>query len=223
MGLRLFTPHQPPEIRRFIHSLFFPLLLATVMFVLKLVESLETISFVKWGIHPRDTACWWTIFTAPLVHGDWGHLWSNLTSFLVLSVSLLNFYRGISYRVFWLLYIFSGAILWLIGRDSWHIGMSGVVYGLATFLFFSGTIRRHIPLMAISLMVVFLYGSMIWGIFPLTAKLPYSWEAHFSGTIVGIVLAIIYRHKGPQKPHKVWDEESEDPNEEAYWLVDGKS
>lgn len=138
---------------------------------------------------------------------------------------MLYFYRGIAYRVFFFIYLFTNVLLWCIGRESWHVGASGVIYGLATFLFFSGAIRRYIPLMAISLIVVFLYGSMIWGIFPLSLHLPYSWEAHLSGSVSGIALSIIFRERGPQKPPpKVWDEESDDDSEEPYWQQsqDGK-
>lgn len=216
--MRLFSPSQPPEVRRFIHSLIFPLFLALVMFTLRLIETLEGVSLVSWGIYPREMGHWWRLLTAPLVHGDWSHLGSNLTSFVALTTTLLYFYRGIAYRVFLLIYLFTNVLLWCIGRESWHVGASGVIYGLATFLFFSGAIRHYIPLMAISLIVVFLYGSMIWGIFPLSLHLPYSWEAHLSGTVSGIALSIVFRKKGPQKPPpKAWEEESDDDNEEPYW------
>ena len=104
--------------------------------------------------------------------------------------------------------------MWLGARDAWHIGASGMIYGLAAFLVTSGVIRNHIPLLAISLIVVFLYGGMIWGVFPLKWNVPYSWESHLWGSIAGLALAVIYRNKGPQKQIKQWPEEE---YESPYW------
>ena len=205
--MALFDQNQSFEKKIFIHSLIFPFFLALIMFFLKLVEYLEGTSFAFLGIYPLDVKSLGGILLTPLIHGDWGHLISNLFSFLVLSISLFYFYRGIAYRTFFIIYICSGIFVWLFGRESYHIGASGVIYGLAAFLLFSGIIRNHIPLMAISLMVIFLYGSMVWGIFPLHINLPYSWEAHLGGTITGLILAIILRNKGPQRKVKVWDDE----------------
>jgi membrane associated rhomboid family serine protease len=107
-------------------------------------------------------------------------------------------------------YVFSGLILWLIGRDSWHIGASGLVYSLAFFLFFSGIIRKHTPLIAISLVVAFVYGSMVWHIFPWQIQDPVSWEGHLAGGIIGFVLSVLYKNVGPQKPVKIWEDEDDE-------------
>ncbi len=101
----------------------------------------------------------------------------------------------------------TGLFVWLAGRDAWHIGASGLVYGLASFLFFSGIIRRYFRLIALSLLIVFLYGSMVWGIFPDIYK-NVSWESHMLGFASGIILAIWYRKEGPQEPVYEWMEES---------------
>lgn len=208
--LPIFNSNQSADQKRFIHSLVVPLALALVMFFVKSVEVLEDMTFVNWGIYPRLVDGLQGIFTAPLVHGDWGHLWSNLSSFVVLMVALVYFYRGVAYRVFLGIYVFSGLFVWCFGRESWHIGSSGIVYGMAAFLFFSGVIRQYVPLMAISLIVAFMYGSMVWGIFPLTAHLPYSWEAHLGGTLAGMGLALVVRNKGPRKPEKIWEDEDDE-------------
>jgi len=107
-------------------------------------------------------------------------------------------------------YVFSGFILWIIGRDNWHIGASGLIYSLAFFLFFSGIIRKHVPLIAISLVVAFVYGSMIWHIFPWQVQDPISWEGHLAGGIIGFALSIWFRNKGPQKPIVSWDDEEDE-------------
>ena len=105
-------------------------------------------------------------------------------------------------------------ILWVIGRDSWHIGASGVIFSISFFLFFSGLLRKHIPLIAISFMVAFLYGNNVWHLFPWGKMDPVSWEGHLAGGITGVLLAFVYRKQGPQKPVKEWDDEDDSDDED---------
>ncbi len=206
----LFNNNQSFEQKRFIHSLLLPMALVFVMLILKFIESIFNVSFANYGILPHTVPGLKGVVFAPFIHGDWGHLWGNIMPFIVLTSSLLFFYRGVAYRTFWTIWFISGIIVWFIGRDSLHIGASGVIYGIAAFLFLSGIIRNYIPLMAISFIVIFLYGSMIWGIWPFHEKLPYSWEAHLGGTLGGILMAIVFRKNGPQKPKVLWEDEEED-------------
>jgi membrane associated rhomboid family serine protease len=162
----LFNDKLSWEMRLFFHSLIFPAVLVFLMFTVKLVEYTEGISLAEWGINPRNTNTLMGIVLAPMIHGDWSHLLGNLPSLFVLMVLLNYFYRGLAFRTVIITWLFTGIFVWLAGRESYHIGSSGIIYGLATFLLFSGMIRNHIPLMAITLVVVFLYGSLIWGIFP---------------------------------------------------------
>ena len=119
-------------------------------------------------------------------------------------------WRPIAFQIFIWLFFISGFWLWIVGRPSFHIGASGIVYALASFLFVSGMIRKNPRLAAVSLVITFLYGSMIWGIFP--TKETVSWEAHLSGFVSGILVAIFYRHEGPKRKKYQWeiDEELED-------------
>ena len=190
-----------------------------ITFSIKLIETIEGYSLVEWGIRPLSISGLPGIILAPLVHSDWDHFYANAVPLLVLGVSLFYFYRGISVKVFVFIYLLTGIWVWLGARDAWHIGASGVIYGLAAFLIAGGFMRNYIPLMAISLMVVFLYGSMIWGIFPFKWDVPYSWESHLWGTVAGIVLAVVYRKEGPQKPVKRWPEEEYDY---PFWEVEDK-
>ncbi|MDO8899186.1 MAG: rhomboid family intramembrane serine protease, partial [Bacteroidales bacterium] len=120
------------------------------------------------------------------------------------------FYRPIATKVLSLIILLTGLWVWLGARESYHIGASGVIYGLSSFLLVSGFIRRETRLMALSLVVVFLYGSMIWGIFPeLFPEKNISWEGHLSGLMAGIVLAVFYRHEGPQRRPYSWEFEDE--------------
>ena len=162
------------------------------------------------GIYPRRLENIWGIFTIIFVHSDLEHLSNNVVSFLLLGSSLFFFYRQIAIKILINSYIFSGIILWIIGRENWHIGASGLIYSLAFFLFFSGVFRRNTSLIAISLTIAFLYGSMIWHLFPWQLQDPISWEGHLAGGIVGLVLSFLYRKQGPQKEIVEWDENNED-------------
>ena len=162
------------------------------------------------GVFPRKLESILGIISMVFIHADWGHLGNNILSFEILSVMLFIAYREIATKILVTTWIFSGLILWIIGRENWHIGASGLIYALAFFLFFSGLIRKHIPLIAISLVVAFVYGNMIWHIVPWQVNDPISWEGHLSGGIVGLFCAIWFRLQGPQKPVKLWDDENYD-------------
>ena len=65
--------------------------------------------------------------------------------------------------------------------------------------------------MAISLLVVFWYGSMVWGLLPFDFKV--SFEAHITGVVAGVVLALIYKDQGPEPDRSPLDIEEEDEDE----------
>jgi len=154
------------------------------------------------------------IIFSPFIHADFNHLLNNSLSLFFLSVALFYFYSEVAVKIFVWTYFLSGLLVWIAGREAWHIGASGLVYGLASFLFFSGIIRRYFRLIALSLLIVFLYGSMVWGLFP-GIYLNVSWESHMLGFFSGIVLAIWYRNEGPQIPVYTWlDEDETGGNEE---------
>lgn len=191
------------ERRKFYHSLVFPAFFIFVIWLIKFSEVILNANFAVFGIYPLKEKGLIGIITAPLIHADFSHLISNTMSLFVLSVGVFYFYRKIAYKIFFLIYITSNIWVWLFARPSYHIGASGLVYGLATFLFASGIIRRSKRLLALSLLVAFWYGSMIWGIFPMQTGI--SWESHFMGMVSGIVLSIYYRRKPiesiePKKP-----------------------
>ena len=156
----------------------------------------------------------------PFVHGGFKHLIANSFPFLILGTALFYFYREISLKVLIGIWLLSGIWVWFGGRDSWHIGVSGVIYGLSSFLFFSGLIRKNVQLSALALVVAFLYGSMIWGIFPdFFPEKNISWEGHLGGLVAGIILAFYYRKSGPQRKRYSWEfeDDDEDDDENSYW------
>ena len=159
------------------------------------------------GVYPRTLAGLPGIFFSPLIHAGIDHLLSNTLPLIVVGSGTIYFYRSIAYRVIGLIWLFSGFWTWLAARGSYHIGASGLIYGLVCFLFFSGIIRKDTRLMAVSLLVTFLYGSMVWGILPIDQSV--SWEAHLFGSIAGIICAFYYRQWGPQRPKTQWEIEEE--------------
>lgn len=205
------------EKRRIFHSVIFPLFVLFLMFSVRLIESLEMVDWYWLGIKPLSIEGVPGILTMPFKHAGWKHLLNNAPSFLILSVALFYFYRPIGYKVFFTIYLLSGIWLWFLARDAWHVGASGLIYGMAAFLFMSGIHRRHIPLMALALLVVFLYGGLVWGLFPMQHFISYSWEGHYWGTLAGIVAAFLYKNEGPQKPKPIWDETEDPEDDDPYW------
>lgn len=205
--------------RRLYYAVFVPAILVLLMILVFVLEKGMDWDFHKAGVYPRHPENLWGVFSYVFIHSDIGHLFNNVVSFFVLSTTLYYFYNRIAGKIMWQSYLISGVLLWVIGRENWHIGASGMVYALASFLFFSGLIRRHLPLIAISLVITFLYGNMFWHLFPWQPNDPISWEGHLSGGITGFLFAVLYRKAGPQKPLKVWDEEEGYNEEDAYWNV----
>ncbi|HET6992702.1 MAG TPA: rhomboid family intramembrane serine protease, partial [Bacteroidia bacterium] len=175
-----------------------------------LVQLAQAFLGQDWGyysLYPRTVHGLIGIITAPLLHGSWEHLLGNTLPLLVLSYLLFNSYKEIAGKIFWTTYLLNGILLWFFARDAFHLGASGLVYGLASFLLFSGMIRRHPQLAMISFLVIFLYGSMVWGIFPFDPHV--SWEAHLYGGLTGLILSIVYRKEGPQR-RKFFEDEKEE-------------
>jgi len=191
------------EKQRIIHSLVFPIFFVLVIWLVKIFELANGTSFYYLGIYPWKMKGLIGIVTAPLIHADLKHLTNNTVPFLILAVGTFYFYRPLGYRIFFLVWLMTGLWVWCGAREAYHIGASGIVYGLASFLFFSGVMRRIPELAAISLVVIFLYGSMIWGIFPFIPDI--SWESHLSGGVAGLILAFLYRHDGPQPKKYEWE------------------
>jgi len=202
--------------KKFVYSLIIPGLFVLLIWVVHLLNTTLELDLVWLGIFPRRAEGLPGILTSPLIHGNWNHLINNSIPILVLGAGIFYFYSDLAGKVLLLTYLFTGIWVWAAGRPAWHIGASGLIYGMASFLFFSGIIRRYVPLMAISLLVIFLYGGMVWGIFPLESGI--SWESHLLGAVAGWILAIYFRKEGPQRPVYEWElEEEEKEFDEAYW------
>lgn len=170
------------------------------------------------GIKPGDVSGLKGIIFSPFLHSSFSHLWSNTLSLLILIWLLFYFYSRIAFSTLLYLWVLSGAVTWVIGRDSYHVGASGLVFAILFFLFFSGLFRKYIPLVAVSMIVAFIYGGTVWSIFPITEMVDasISWEGHLSGAISGLLLALIFRKQGPQKPVETWEEEESDDDMDTF-------
>ncbi len=202
------------DIQRIFAAMGFPFLLLFLLYILKIMEVGMGWDFARLGVYPMESKGLIGILTHPLIHADFKHLLANTIPFFFLSWCLFYFYRGIAGVIFAVLWIGCGMLTFVIGKPGWHIGASGVIYGLAFFLFFSGLLRKYIPLVAISLLVTFLYGSLVWNMFPEFTPAGVSWEGHLSGAVTGILCAFGFMEYGPQRPEPFADEPEEEEETE---------
>jgi len=207
------------EREKLLRSMLFPFFFIVLLWCIQLCKQFFNADLIFLGILPLRAEGLPGIITAPLIHADYAHLGSNSLPLFMLGSALFYFYREIAFKVIGLSWLMTGIWVWLFARgNSFHIGASGVVYALAAFHFFSGFIRRESKLMAFSLLVVFLYGSMIWGVFP--EFFPHkniSWESHLMGSIAGFILSVYFRNDGIQRKVYQWNEEEEDDDENSPW------
>jgi membrane associated rhomboid family serine protease len=195
-----------------------PLYFVLFLWIVHWFEIKFGVSFNKYGILPRDFVGLRGIIFGPFIHKDINHLYNNSVPLFLFMLSLWYFYRDVALKIFIYGIFCLGLLTWIIGRKSYHIGASGLVYMLFSFIFFSGVFRKYYRLIAVSLAIIFLYGSMVWYILPIEENV--SWERHLSGFVVGLLFAWFFRNEGPQKSKFEWEEQQElvdEEEEERYW------
>lgn len=174
------------------------------------------------GVQPREALGLIGVLTAPLIHASFEHLTANTGSALILGTLLWYGYPRSRRWVLLLIWIGSGLGVWLTARPSLHIGASGVTHGLMFFLFVSGLLRRDHRSVAFAMIAFFLYGGMVWGVFPQEEGV--SHESHFWGAVWGLTAALMFRRYDPKLPTKVysWEREPEtdDPLIGDAWRTD---
>lgn len=188
----------------------YPVTFVLLIWIVFWIEVKFGLRFNNFGVYPRTLSGLKGIFFSPFIHGSLEHLYHNTAPLFVLSMALFYFYKPIAWKVVLYGILLSGFLTWCIARPAYHIGASGLIYVLMSFILFKGIFAKHYRLIALSLLVVFLYGSMIWYVFPVKEKV--SWEGHLSGLIVGLFFAFVYR-KSIAKPKK-YDWEHDDYDEE---------
>ncbi|MER3374447.1 MAG: rhomboid family intramembrane serine protease [Allomuricauda sp.] len=187
-----------------------PLLAVLSIWTVFWVEIKFGVNFNEYGIYPRSLSGLRGVFLSPFIHGSVEHLYNNTIPLAILTAFLFYFYQRAALRVLLSGILISGLLTWSIARPSYHIGASGIIYVLASFIFFKGVFAKHYRLVALSLVVVFIYGSMLWYIFPVKENI--SWEGHLAGFITGFLLALTTKVKLPVEKKYEW--EREDYNEE---------
>lgn len=171
-------------------------------------------NFNKYGVYPRELSGLKGVVLSPFIHGSVEHLYNNTIPLAVLTAFLFYFYRPVAIKTLVWGTLISGILTWLIGRSSYHIGASGVIYVLASFIFFKGVFAKHFRLIALSLVVVFIYGSMIWYILPVKDGI--SWEGHLSGFVTGLLLALILKVKMPKEKKYQWEQEGYNEEDDPF-------
>jgi len=196
--------------RNFSLALKLSLWLVLILWVVLIIDSVLGLNLGRFGLRPRHVSGLVGVFTAPLLHGGFEHLFSNTLPLLISGTAILYLYPASAMRVIPVIWVGSGLLAWVIGRESLHFGASGFIYGLLAYVFIGGLLRLDMRSVAVSIMVWFLYGSMIWGVLPIRPNM--SWELHLSGAILGVALAIVYRRWDitPVKRYE-WEEDDSVP------------
>jgi len=185
-----------------------------LIWLVKLFEVYTGIDLTELGVFPRQAKGLRGILFSPFLHSDFTHLISNSTSLFVLTFSLFALYTRSSLWVFPIVYVFHGLAVWLFAREAYHVGASGLVYGFASYLFFIGVFRKDSRSIALSLLVVFLYGGLVWGVLPTDPGV--SFEAHLAGGVIGLICSVIFRKYDPFPPKPEDDDEEDEEIEINY-------
>lgn len=171
-------------------------------------------NFNSYGVMPRTIIGLRGILLSPFIHGSLEHLYNNTIPLGILLAALWYFYGDVASRIILYGIVLSGLLTWGIGRTSYHIGASGLIYVLASFIFFKGIFSKYFRLIALSLIVVFIYGSLLWYIFPVKEGI--SWEGHLAGFLTGLFLSIGIKAKIPNPKKYAWEREDFDEDEDLF-------
>jgi len=200
---------------RFRQALLITASFVALLWLIYLSGALFDLNLVQYGIFPRHISGLIGIALAPLIHASFTHLFANSLPIVILGTALFYGYPRSAWLVLGCLYFGTGLGVWLTARDAYHIGASGLTTGMMFFVFVIGAIRWDRRAIVLSMLVFFLYGSMVWGIFPIDPGISY--ESHLFGALIGVVLAILFRNRDPAPLEKrySWEDEAEAESEEA--------
>ena len=196
--------------KKLLESFLVPLIFPAILWIVHSLSVLLNIDFSNLGLLPRNWPGIIGIITAPLIHANYSHLISNTFPLIISGWVIFFFYNKISQLLFIFIYVVTGITVWLFAREVYHIGASGIVYGFVSFLFFSGIFRKDNKSIALSLIITFLYGGMVWGILP--GMKDVSWESHLFGAVTGLAAAFIFRKVDPPEKKYDWEDEPDDFN-----------
>lgn len=227
MGTKIEPFEVMREIRPILEDLIWPAAMLITIWMVFLMNEAYGLNLNQWGLQPRSLRGIGGIISMPFLHGDVEHIFSNSLPLFIAHALLIHFYPIESLKIWSILFFFSGFGVWLYAEaGSNHIGASGLVYGLVAFIIASGLFKKNRKLLAAGGILIFFYGSMVWGVFPqlnfdLSARI--SWEGHLSGAFSGIITAWVFKNKGPQNEVYFDDEDDEDDegNDPGYdeWML----
>ncbi len=200
---------------KFLKQIRFPLIFVGLIWVIHLIQVFGGIDFTTLGVYPGHVEGLPGILTSPLIHGSWGHLFFNSLSFLMIGTAVFWFYPRIAFKSVLWLYVLSGLGIWIFGQsNSFHIGASGVIYGMVSLVFWNGIFRRNIKSIILALIILMMYSGFFEGIFP--GQEGISWEGHLSGAVAGIILAWFFRKQIEVDEIKIPIQEEDE--EKTYFL-----
>lgn len=199
-------------------SMKLSLIIVGIVWSVFIVDSVLGLRLGRFGLRPGAVEGLAGVLTAPLLHAGFQHILSNTLPLFISLVATLYLYPNAALRVIPATWLGSGLLAWFFARPSLHIGASGMVYGLLAFVFFSGLLRRDMRSISVSLMIAFLYGSMVWGVLPIQPHM--SWETHLAGAVIGVLMAVVYR-RWDRVPVVRYDWEDDDSIPE--WFPEDKN
>jgi membrane associated rhomboid family serine protease len=181
------------------------------LWLIFIIDAVFGLRLGRFGLQPGSVPGLIGLITAPLFHASPSHMFSNSLPLLLSSTAMLFLYPNSALRAIPIIWLGSGAFAWFIGRPSFHFGASGLVYGLLAYVLVSGIIRRDMRSVAASLLIWFLYGTMVWGVLPIRANM--SWELHLGGALMGVISAFIFRNwDRPPMVRYEWEDDDTVPD-----------
>ena len=193
-----------------------PALLLIIIWCVFFFENSLNVDLTSYGILPRTLSGLQGVIFSPFLHGDLNHIANNSIPLFILTTALIYFYRDISLKILFYGILLSGLITWVIGRESYHIGASSLIYVLVSFIFFKGMMTQYYRLMALSLTVVMLYGGLIWYVFPEVDK-QISWEGHLAGLITGFFFSVRFKTPDYKKDIQYnWQKPDFNPEDDEF-------
>jgi len=181
------------ERKQFLNALIIPSIFSLLMILIHWITVYYNLDVARWGVYPRESFGFKGVLTAPFVHSGWEHLFSNLPPFFIASLMIIYFYPRIAYQSIFIIYVLTGLMVWVIARQVYHIGASGVVYGLIAFIAWSGIFRRNRRALALATIILVLYGGIYATSEPIKEGI--SWESHLMGALAGIFTAYFYKEE----------------------------
>jgi len=164
-----------------------------ILWILSVIDFVLPFDLTTLGVYPRTFFGLIGIILSPFFHSGFSHLASNSFPLIVLMTSLLIFYPKPAFPAIFFMVVYTNLLVWIFGRSAYHVGASGLVYSIASFLIAAGYFKRR-PLFAlVALLIAFFYGGLVWGVVPGLVNWYISWETHLFGAVVGVYLAYFYK------------------------------